>query len=358
MKVLYLLRYYPTLTETFVYREIAAVAARGIEVTVASLGERADGALQEDLPDVPVLRVPRRPLTGRFSTPSAGVRFLRAHQRPKDAARLPWLVAHAAGFDRIHTHFAGEAAEFAHALYLDLGLPYSVTSHAADLFKPRPATARLLQAADAVLTVTEYNARLIEREFGVRARVVRSGIDPDEWPPRPLPDGPLRAIAVARNVPKKGLDTLLDAWAALDAPLARLTLVSDVSGPVPDGVRVLGLRPRAEVQAELAAANLFVLPCRRAPDGDMDGLPLALIEALASGRPVITTPISGIPELVDESVGWLVPPDDPQALVEALRAADSAERARRGARGPARIRELGCTLDVQARSVIAAWRGI
>ena len=66
----------------------------------------------------------------------------------------------------------------------------------------------------------------------------------------------------------------------------------------------------------MAACNLFILPCRKASDGDMDGVPVALMEALASGRPVITTSVSGIPELVDEKVGWMVPPNRPDLLAE------------------------------------------
>jgi glycosyltransferase involved in cell wall biosynthesis len=101
---------------------------------------------------------------------------------------------------------------------------------------------------------------------------------------------------------------------------------------------------------------VLVLPCQRAPDGDLDGVPVALMEALAAGRPVITTPVSGIPELVDEEVGWLVPPGSAPALAEALcAAADPAERLRRGAAGPARLHERSFTISAQVSSVLASW---
>jgi colanic acid/amylovoran biosynthesis glycosyltransferase len=106
----------------------------------------------------------------------------------------------------------------------------------------------------------------------------------------------------------------------------------------------------------MAAASVLVLPCRRAASGDMDGVPMVLMEAMAMGRPVVTTSLSGIPELVDASVGWLVPPEDPAALVRALREATSREEcARRGERGPARLRERRFTLEDQVAGVLAAW---
>src|SRR4029079_12805756 len=94
------------------------------------------------------------------------------------------------------------------------------------------------------------------------------------------------AIAVGRNVEKKGFADLLRVWPKVDLPL---TLVSDWTGPVPTGVRVAGLLPSPGVRDAMAAASVLVLPCRRAASGDMDGVPMVLMEALAMGRPVVTT---------------------------------------------------------------------
>ena len=169
MKVLTLLRYYPALTESFVRAELFGLVEAGHQPTVLSMGTRADSALvpPEDQPPVPVWHLPRRPLARYlpFREKSAGERFLAAHQRPRDAARLPWLRARvaAAGFDRLHVHFAGEAAELAHALWLDLGLPYSVTTHAVDLFRPRPALATVLAAATPAFTVCAHHQRHLGR---------------------------------------------------------------------------------------------------------------------------------------------------------------------------------------------------
>ena len=244
MKILYLLRYYPTLTETFVYREITALQARGVDITVAAMGTRPDGTLQDELPRAPVLRIPRRPLSARFFAPTAGVRWLMGHQRDKDAQRLHWLARRVRGFDLVHVHFAGEAAELAHALHIDTGLPYTVTTHAADLFKPRPSLGEVLHGAAAVLTVARFHVEFL-RQMGVEASLARCGPDLEAAPRTPLPDGPLRALCVARNVPKKGIDDLLEAWRIAALPDARMVLVSNREGPLPPGVTCPGrCRPR------------------------------------------------------------------------------------------------------------------
>jgi glycosyltransferase involved in cell wall biosynthesis len=357
MRVLYVLRYFPTLTETFVNQEISQVSKLGIDVSVATLGTRPDGALQDMVPEVPIHRVPRRPLGWQLRKMSPGQRWLTTHQRRKDAARLPGLSRIAASMDRIHVHFAGEAAELAHALHLDLGLPYTVMVHATDLFKPRPSLSEVLGRAERVLTISRHNQATLAA-MGVQSHLVRCGPSLERIQPTPMPEGPLKTIFIGRRVPKKGLDTLLEAWSGLDLPGAALTLVTD-KGPdaPPPGVTELGLRPTSEIPALLAQHHLLCLPCRRAPDGDMDGVPLVLMEALAAGRPVLTTPISGIAELVDNAVGWLIPADDPRALRKALTsvAADLPSAGRKGAAGPQRLRERGYHLQAQVQGVVSAW---
>lgn len=361
MKILYLLRYYPTLSESFVRQEIGGMKKAGLHVAVAALGSRYDGYLAEDLPVVPLLDVPRRPFAGRLSAPTLGQRWLARWQRSKDVARLPWLARRVAEFDRIHVHFAGEAAEWAVALHLDLGLPFSVTVHAADLFKPRPTLDEVLGLADTVLTVSQHNVEALAAR-GVRARLVRCGPDLERWRPQPMPSGPLRVAFVGRKVPKKGLDTLLEAWAQLESGDQRLDIVSDAKPQGLPGVTWHGLLSPARVRDLLTSTHLVALPCRRAPDGDLDGVPVVLMEALALGRAVLSTTVSGIPELVEaagpEATGWLVPPDDPAALAHALTAIQAApdELARRGARGPDTLRRRDFTLEAQIQGLLAAWR--
>ena len=89
------------------------------------------------------------------------------------------------------------------------------------------------------------------------------------------------------------------------------------------GAPLGGLFESVEHEGALAGAQVFALPCTVAPDGDRDGIPVSLIEAMAAGLPVITSPVAGIGELVDEEVGWLVPPGDERALRGALRDANA-----------------------------------
>lgn len=355
MRVLYPLRYFPTLTETFIYNEIDRVQQLdpSVSVHIAALGTRDDGARPDRLPDAPVLRVPRRPLAGRLQRATAGMRWLAQHQRAKDAARLPWLARRIGGVDRLHVHFAGEAAEWAHALWLDCGVPYSVMVHAVDLFRPRPSLATVLQHADMVTTVADHHVRILG-EMGIAAERVRCGPALDAFTATPVSGGPLRALFIGRAVPKKGLDTLLAAWHSAPEG-ATLEVISDHRGEVPPGVAVLGPQPHPRVRAAIQRAQVVVLPCRQAEDGDLDGVPVVLMEALAAGRPVLTTPVSGIPELVDEAVGWLVPPGDPQALAEALGAITADACQRRGARGRDRLRARGFTLTDQAHGMLTRW---
>ena len=156
-RVLYFLRYFPTLTETFVYREMEGLRARGWDVEVGTLGGRADGALQDALPEVLVHRPPRRalrlplfaavaPLLRRPEGRRA-LAFLSRGRRRREALAALWLAGTVRAFPRVHVHFAGEAAEWALAGRWLYGVPYTVTVHAVDLFRPRPALGEVLRGA-------------------------------------------------------------------------------------------------------------------------------------------------------------------------------------------------------------------
>jgi colanic acid/amylovoran biosynthesis glycosyltransferase len=350
----YVLRYWPTRSETFVAREIAELRARGVTVDVVALGRRADG---EGLPDG-AFRPGLARISGvrGLSTPEArrALGWLARQVGPKHAARAVSVAAFGARrrWVRVHAHFAGEAAEWALAVATVLGVPMSVTAHAVDLFVPRPGLTEVLRAARPAITICDHHARWIADRHGVEARVVRCGVPTEAA--LASPEGPLRLVAVGRDVPKKGLDALVRAARAA-VPEAPLRLVSDAHRLGGPGVLVGPVAPD-RVAAVLARATLFALPCRIAESGDRDGLPVALLEAMAAGLPVVTTAVAGIPEAVDDDVGWLVPPDDDEALVRALLAArDPGERGRRGRAGRARILERGLTVAGQVDALLAAW---
>jgi len=369
--VLYVLRYFPTLTETFVYREIAELTRRGVEIQIVAIGTRADGVLQDELPPVPVLRPPRGLSTWRAVRAAARAlgrpvgrrewRWLRVRFSAKVAVRVLWLAQEAErlGVTRIHAHFAGEAAEWARSVAVLLDLPFGVTVHATDLFRPRPSLPRIVREANPLVAIAEHHRALIADRYGVQATVVRCGVEPARYAalrtPRPSA-GPLRVVCVARYAAKKGVDALVHAVERLPVN-ATLRLVSDAPRHLASNRTTVGPLPPSEIPAVLWEADVFALPCRVAADGDRDGIPVALMEAMAAGLPVITSAISGIGELVDDEVGWLVPPNDDEALSAALleAAASDSGRARRGQAGRARVSARGFTIAAQVDGLQAAW---
>jgi glycosyltransferase involved in cell wall biosynthesis len=339
--VLEVVRYYPALTETFVANEIAALRAAGRRVAVLSLGRREERVALPTPPDTwtaPRWRSLPAWIRGRHHP---RVRWLASVQGEKRAAFACWAAERvvAEGIGRVHAHFAGEAAEFAWTIAALARCRWSVTAHAVDLFKPRPSLGALLGAADAVVTVADHHREWIRRHHGVAAQLVRCGVAPAFFEvSRRDPTGPLAVVCVARRVPKKGIEALEHAVAG--DPRFQLEVVD-------------GVAP-SEIPGILARSQLFALACRVAPDGDRDGVPVALLEAMAAGLPAIATAVAGIPEVLDDTAGWLVPPDDAGALRAALEAAlEPAERLRRGA--AARARARGWTLAEQARQLAAVF---
>jgi glycosyltransferase involved in cell wall biosynthesis len=260
---------------------------------------------------------------------------------PKGLAAGRWLRR--LRVDRLHAHFANQTADCAAIAAGVSGIPFSFTAHAYDVyssaarFRNDTLACKLARATQA-FAVSTYAANRLRALLpaGARGRVHTAyvGIPLELFRATPPPprDGPFRLLAVARFAETKGLDTLIDACARLRDARAdfRLRLLGD--GPLRGqlAARVAELRlgalvsigdpiPQEAVAREMQACHAFVLPCRPDPFGDMDGIPTVFMEALASGRPVVSSPISGIPELVrDGESGLLVAPDDASALADAI----------------------------------------
>jgi colanic acid/amylovoran biosynthesis glycosyltransferase len=194
---------------------------------------------------------------------------------------------------------------------------------------------RKLDGACFVVTVSEYNRRLLARYTSTPVHVIHCGINTTAYlfRPRKIPDhGPIRALCVASLQEYKGHEVLLRALALGGPGVDRIELDLIGNGPLnnelQDLATELGLASRVrfhggqsetEVKQALAEADLFVLPSVVAADGQMEGLPVALMEALASGTPTVSTRLSGIPELViPEQTGLLATPADAQSLRDTL----------------------------------------
>lgn len=353
----YVLKMYPRFSETFVVTEILAREARGERLEIFALRPNDDTRFHAELARVqaPVraVRVPRR-----LSAAWEGLRGA-AHEPELSGAvarHLPELLAadaddalqaievarqaHRRGITHLHAHFASTATTVARLAALLAGIPYSFTAHAKDIFHSTVDPVDLEQKlADAAFTVTvsDYNLHHLQRTYRATGSVARvyNGLDLDRFPfvPRPARGGTLRLLAVGRLVEKKGFALLIDAVTRLraDGIDATLDIVGDgeLSAPLREranasaaraAIRFLGPLPQGEVAARLREADVFVAPCLVGSDGNADGLPTVLLEAMATGIPCVSTAVTGIPEIIiDGQTGVLCEPGDVDSLVDGLR---------------------------------------
>jgi glycosyltransferase involved in cell wall biosynthesis len=210
-----------------------------------------------------------------------------------------------------------------------------VSAHGSDVVRPKPWNApwiaRILARADAVTAVSTVTAARLADGYGVprsRLFVIRNGIDPAFWGAvelAPVVERPPVVVSVGRLHPVKGHDVLLEAFAGIASrvPDARLVIVGDggfesdlatlaASLGIAARVTFAGAESATAVRDRLAQARCFVLPSRS------EGLPLALLEAMAAGAPIVVTRVGGIPEVVGDESAVIVPPEDATALAAAL----------------------------------------
>jgi glycosyltransferase involved in cell wall biosynthesis len=326
---------FPRRSETFVLGELVALEASGI---LAGIFATKPGDTAEPHPDV-------ARLAGRVEVLPAGTPL---EQSEALVARLRGVRL--AG---VHGYFAHTPADVAACAADRLGVSYGFTAHARDARKvPAAHLAHLARGAAGVLACnTDVAAEL--SAAGVAARLVPHGVDlerfkPQQPPPRVRPR--LQLLAVGRLVPKKGFDVLLAAAARLEIPFElriigdgseRPRLASQIAAlDLADRVTLYAGRTHAELPDDYAAADILVVPSVVDATGDRDGLPNVVLEALASGRPVVASSVGSIAAvLAHRHTGWLVPPGDAHALADALQTlgADPALREQIGARGRARV---------------------
>lgn len=359
-RITYVIGTYPSLTTTFIDREIGSLADRGYDVRIIAVrrprGElsprqRQLGTLTEYVLPPHFARLAlaqvrwflRRPL--RYLSTLLHL-LTRSHEhapRLKSAAHF-LIGAEVASrmSDRsdgwIHAHFADRAATIAFVASRLLDMEYSLTAHANDIYlKPNLLPMKIGQSRFTV-TCTGYNLdhlrEVLPPHAGRKVRLLYHGLELRDYADiRPPTSGQIALVSVGQLKEKKGLRHLVSAAAILreqglriecrivgDGPL-REDLNAQVSErSLGDQVMLVGARPHPEVVNLYRQSHIFVLPCVVADDGDRDGIPNAILEAMASGLAVVSTPVSGIPEVVrDGETGLLVPPGDADALAGAIR---------------------------------------
>lgn len=357
--VAYVLSRFPKITETFILYEILELRRQGTPVKVFSLVRESSplqhpeaqplvhdavyGRLSPGLLMAQLHWIRRRP--GRYLR--AWWRAVRGTIRsPRFLARALITVPIAAAFARemeragiahIHAHWATHPTLAANVAAHLLGIGYSFTAHAHDIYVERTMLAEKIEASRFVVTISDYNRRLLTRvspRSADKVVVIHCGVDLKAFQPSHLrePSGTWTVVSVASLQPQKGHRYLVDACRILRSRgidlrclivgegTERGALLEAISAAgLDDRVRLLGALSRPDVIATLAAADAVALASVRLPSGKMEGIPVALMEAMAMERPVVATAISGIPELVSEEVtGLLVPERDPAALADAL----------------------------------------
>ncbi len=378
LTVAYVLKVFPRLSETFVINEIRAIEAMGIRVVIYSLHRPQEvvdhGILRdieapihyvddEEMPSDESVRLALRKLERLLGLDDQLRRSVLPRKYVRLALALRELIA-GAGVDHIHAHFASRAGHVTAIVGTMTGVPYSITAHAKDIYHEdvdRNVLVWQLAAARFVITVTDFNRRylrdLLGPEAGARVRRVYNGVDLSRFDVVPYESAEAgRILGVGRLVEKKGFDVLVEACRILRDRGCRFfceivgggaeesALRAQVNGAGLSGrVLLTGALPTEDVAGKMALASVVVLPCVAGRDGNVDALPTVLLEAMARGRPVISTRLSGIPEIVEDGeTGILVEPRDAAALADALERVleDRAGGSRMGAGGRARAERL------------------
>ncbi len=382
------LKGYPRLSETFIAQELRGLERRGFALRFVSLRHPTDRAthpihdeieasvsyLPEYLHQEPwrVLKGVASVIARRGFWQAAGrwlgdlardrsrSRVRRFGQACVLAAELPDDVA------RLYAHFIHTPAAVTGYASLMSGRPWSCSAHAKDIWtSPDWELQQNLSAADWVATCTRFGWQHLQglADDPAKVHLIYHGLDLTRFPTPPsssrvardggTPATAIQLLSVGRAVEKKGFDVLLAAltrlpddlhwtWTLIGGGEKLDTLQAEAVRLGLDGrITWLGARAQSEVLQAYRDADLFVLPCRVTADGDRDGLPNVLVEAQSQRLACISTPISGIPELiVDGDTGTLVPSEDAGALAEAIEllGRDPGRRKRYAAAGETRVR--------------------
>lgn len=388
LRIGYVLAEFPSVTETFIANEIQGLLDCGACVTVFAL-RRGCG---DHAPNCPVFyrdsEAPREAneapgVFASFAWDAARLEhrsppgLLYALRNVGSAVKFARLIRRA-GINHLHAHFAFIPTDIALMIARQERVSVTFSAHAWDVYRAGASLPQKIHRAALCITCTEAAKRHLVSLFGETARkkvvCIHHGTDLKRFPfrPRGQLSSPPHILAVGRLVSKKGFDTLLQACRRLKGRVrSRCTIVG--RGPLEsrlkalagnlglgDTVRFVGAKPYREMPDFYAEADVLAVPSVVASNGDRDGLPNVVVEALASGVPVVGSRVSGIPEAVEhECTGLLCRPGDSAALAEALCRilTDGALRSRCTAQGR-RVVEEKFDAAANSRRVLAAMEAV
>jgi glycosyltransferase involved in cell wall biosynthesis len=333
MKIGYLSDIFPKTSETFVVNEVMGLAQSN-KLRIFSL-EAGKGNVPNN---VDVTYFKKRLVKDGLSSLKAGLgKDLIKRSAHEHYFRMiaEYFSDFSEDVEILHRHFATNSIVYYLAQILKV--PYTVTTHAWDIFaKERyPHLDKVLKSAAKVITISNFNKDYMIKNFGLKEEkieVVRMGIDPDKFASQKIPGDRRKILSVGRLIEKKGFEYAIYGVHTLTEKFPEIEYTILGSGPEESKLRSLikehGLEEKVKIISgasdekllnEYKKAGTFILPCVQAQNLDMDGIPVVLMEAMAMEKMVISTKISGIPELISHGKsGLLVRPRDSEGLASAI----------------------------------------
>lgn len=365
MKVAYMMSRFPKLTETFILYEMITLERLGVEVELFPLVREKTAEMHPE--SIPYVQQAHFTPILSWSILDANLRFLL--KKPREYVSTFWaLFKHNLGslrffsramalfpkavyfaqrmqrekIDHIHAHFASHPAAAAYVIHRLTGIPYSFTAHGSDIHRDRHMLREKVARAAFVVPISTYNKQVILDEcagsFAEKLIVVHCGVDTQAFKPNgktwDVPaQGPFSIVCIGTLHEVKGQRYLIEACRRLaeegvafncrfvgDGPdRAKLQALVEQNG-LNGCIQFLGRKTRDEIIEILHSSDVLVAPSVPSSDGRKEGIPVVLMEAMASGVPVVASRLSGIPELVEDGrEGLLVAPGDVSGLADALK---------------------------------------
>lgn len=362
LRLCYVIGTYPEMTITFIDREIQTLRRCGVDLQVLAIRRPAANAVlslhQQELQQGVIYLLPVEWLGFIFgqlhfvlSHPLCYFKtlvYLLTRPHPNLKSRLMTSLHFAEGVhaahllreqsvNHLHAHFLDRAALVALVASRLLGIRYSLAVHAGgDIYVHPILLPEKIAEAKFIISCTQYNLDYLKRldipGLDEKAVCVHHGVDIERYPPANRPQKPPLLLCVGQLVEKKGLEYLIRACRRLVDQ--KQEFVCHIIGLGPNRqklealiaelglqgiVKLCGGLPHEKVIEQYSHATIFAIPCIRGDDGNRDGIPNVLAEAMAMKLPVVSTTVSAIPELVQDEVnGLLVPARDEKALTSAL----------------------------------------